>query len=175
MAAAVALLAAGCASGGLGLGAPECEAEGALRAVAQSVPSAGLLPCVAEDLPAGWTFGGIDVERGRTEFWLDFDRIGGKAVVVTLAERCDVAGATRERASATSAAAGYLRLTRLTPSVEGTRYDLFSGGCVTYDFDVPEELDLDVFLNDIAASVGLFERRAVADEVRSDLGLELDP
>ena len=36
--------------------------------MAQSVPSATLLPCI-EALPAGWTYGGSDVGSGTSTFW----------------------------------------------------------------------------------------------------------
>lgn len=49
--------------------------------MAQSVPSATLIPCI-EALPVGWTYGGSDVRDGVARFWLDSDRGGFHAVEV---------------------------------------------------------------------------------------------
>src|SRR4029453_4009352 len=43
--------------------------------MAQSVPSATLIPCI-EALPVGWTYGGSDVSNGVARFWLRSDRRG---------------------------------------------------------------------------------------------------
>src|SRR5207253_1051072 len=62
---------------------PECGTGNAMILMAQAVPSATRLPCIAT-LPSGWTFGGADMQRGRARFWLDSDRAGARAIVVTL-------------------------------------------------------------------------------------------
>src|SRR5439155_614593 len=43
---------------------PECGTGHAMILMAQAVPSATRLPCIAT-LPSGWTFGGADMQRGR--------------------------------------------------------------------------------------------------------------
>ncbi len=74
---------------------PDCGTGDVSIMVAQSVPSATLLPCIAT-LPAGWDLGGVHVERDRSTFWLDSDLGGDRAVEATLtpADECDVSGAT---------------------------------------------------------------------------------
>ncbi len=64
-------------------GSPACGTGDGMTLMAQAVPSATLLPCV-NSLNTGWTVGGMRVERGRAEFWLDSDRLGPRAVSVTL-------------------------------------------------------------------------------------------
>src|SRR5438105_2342496 len=71
---------------------PECGTGNAMVLMAQAVPSATALPCVAT-LPSGWTFGQALIRDGRAHFWLDSDRAGRQAVGVTLAPACDVAAA----------------------------------------------------------------------------------
>ncbi|HET6775757.1 MAG TPA: phosphatase PAP2 family protein, partial [Acidimicrobiales bacterium] len=75
-------------------GAPSCGTGSLAMLVAQAVPGATQVPCVAT-LPAGWEHGGSHIERGRAEFWLDSDQGGDRAVTATLvpADECDVVGA----------------------------------------------------------------------------------
>src|SRR4029453_12633016 len=60
--------------------------------MAQSVPSATLIPCI-EALPAGWMYGGSDVNDALARFWLDSDRGGLHAVEVSLTASCRITGA----------------------------------------------------------------------------------
>ncbi len=50
-------------------GRPECGTDRLMVLVAQSVPAATSVPCIAS-LPAGWSVGTVNVRSGRTEFWL---------------------------------------------------------------------------------------------------------
>ncbi len=72
--------------------------------IAQSVPSATYIPCVAA-LPAGWAFGGEDIRSGRSP------------------SAPDDPGLRR-----------FERPTSLPPHYSGLRYYRFPGGCVTYRF-----------------------------------------
>src|SRR4029453_7598110 len=57
--------------------------------MAQSVPSASLVPCVESRLP-GWTVTNVAVNDGRSVITLDHDRAGAAAVVVRMvAAACD--------------------------------------------------------------------------------------
>lgn len=51
--------------------------------VAQSVPSASLLPCV-DFLPVGWSFSTMDVGGGRTKVFLNSVRGGYRTLEITL-------------------------------------------------------------------------------------------
>jgi tRNA A-37 threonylcarbamoyl transferase component Bud32 len=113
---------------------PDCGTGRMMVLMAQSVPSATQVPCVAS-LPAGWELGGAHVERREARFWLDSDLGGDRAVTATLVPRgeCDVADATPV-ASDEVGTERYERPDRLHPDLRSTRFYLFPGGCVTYEF-----------------------------------------
>jgi hypothetical protein len=119
--------------------APECGVSNTMVLVAQTVPSATLLPCVAA-YPAGWDMGHIQVRNNSTRFTLDSD-IGGNAAVEVTLEReaaCDISGAS-EVPSDEAGTRRYERPERVRPDVRSTRYYVFDGGCVTYRLDFDEE------------------------------------
>jgi tRNA A-37 threonylcarbamoyl transferase component Bud32 len=113
---------------------PDCGTGRMMVLMAQSVPSATQVPCVAS-LPAGWELGGAHVERHEARFWLDSDLGGDRAVTATLMPRseCDVEDATPV-ASDEVGTERYERPDRLHPDLRSTRFYLFPGGCVTYEF-----------------------------------------
>jgi tRNA A-37 threonylcarbamoyl transferase component Bud32 len=98
--------------------------------LAQSVPSASLLPCV-QFLPVGWEVAEVAVNDGRSVLTFDHDRAGDAALVVRLTAACAPSGAV-EGPSPTS---GVRHLQRTESRTGGefaaTWYDLFPGGCVT--------------------------------------------
>lgn len=102
--------------------------------VAQSVPSATQVPCITT-LPAGWTFGGERFRSGRSEFWLDSDRAGFRAVTVTLSASCDAAGGVEVPTDPDEGGTRRFESPRsLPPYFQGDRFYVFPGGCVTYRF-----------------------------------------
>jgi tRNA A-37 threonylcarbamoyl transferase component Bud32 len=117
----------------IGAYAPLCGHGHPTILAAQAVPSAALVPCVA-DLPSGWQVGGADVASGRSVFWLDSDQAGPRAVTVTLSAACDVTGDQPEPSDQPGTQrfdlppAGDTRFT-------GLRIYTFPGGCATYRFD----------------------------------------
>lgn len=139
--------------------------------MAQSVPSATLLPCIRA-LPAGWSYGGSNVNSDSSRFWLDSDRAGVHAVEVSLTARCDVAG-TLDVTNSTSEAGvrDYLRELVLHP-FSANRYFTFPGGCVTYAYRFGGTGDAVLALEaDEALTFG--PRAAVVAKVHRDLGLTL--
>jgi hypothetical protein len=139
--------------------------------VAQSVPSATLLPCI-QSLPAGWTYGGSDVDDTSARFWLDSDRAGYHAVEVSLTSSCRVAGALDvTNSTAEAGVREYLREFFLDP-YRANRYFLFPGGCVTYRYRFGGEAEPVLSLEaDEALTFGL--RARVVQKVQEDLGLTL--
>ena len=103
--------------------------------MAQSVPTATSIPCVGA-LPAGWQDGGVNVRRGRSTFWLDFQPGGHPTPSRSPCSRRAAARPTRRsRCRATSpgcAASSAPR--RCPPSCTPIRTYVFEGGCVTYDY-----------------------------------------
>jgi membrane-associated phospholipid phosphatase len=116
----------------MGTAAPVCGTDHPMILSAQAVPSAALLPCIAE-LPSGWTAAGADVRNGRSTFWLDSDQAGARAVTVSLAATCATAGAQRIP-SDQAGAARFERPRTLRPQFALERIYTFPGGCVTYQF-----------------------------------------
>jgi hypothetical protein len=139
--------------------------------MAQSVPSATLLPCIRA-LPAGWSYGGSDVHSDASSFWLDSDRAGIHAVEVALASSCIVAGALDVTNSTSELGVrDYLRQLALHP-YSANRYFTFPGGCVTYRYRFGGKADPTLALEaDEALTFG--PRAAVVAKVSRSLGLTL--
>jgi tRNA A-37 threonylcarbamoyl transferase component Bud32/membrane-associated phospholipid phosphatase len=152
-------------------GSPDCGTGSLTVLVAQAVPSATRVPCIAA-LPAGWTSESAHVERGRATFWLSSDQGGERSVKVTLLPRagCDV-GRAAPVPSDEAGADRYERPRRLRP-LATTRYYLFDGGCVRYDiaFAAGAEAEL-VF--DVEQALALMPRERLVDHVRATTGLRL--
>ena len=151
---------------------PECQTGGRLAILAQAVPSASMVPCVAP-LPVGWSFSALDVDSGGARFWLNSDRSGLRALEVELLDSCDTTGAT-EVGSEEEGIERYQILTSLTPRFTGITYDVFPGGCVAYRYELTSGAHIGLH-EELHDAVALFPRRMLADELRRDLGLELDP
>jgi tRNA A-37 threonylcarbamoyl transferase component Bud32 len=142
--------------------------------MAQSVPSASLVPCV-QLIPVGWSVAEVAVNNGRSVITLDHDRGGNAAVVVTLTASCDLTEAT-EVTSEQPGARRYLRMDRAATGSSATRAYTFPGGCVTQRFSAAAPSALR--MSDTAATDLGFTTRAElreALEERSDGRLELDP
>jgi tRNA A-37 threonylcarbamoyl transferase component Bud32/membrane-associated phospholipid phosphatase len=98
--------------------------------MAQSVPSASLVPCVRA-LPVGWSVAQVAVNDGRSVLTLDHDRAGDDALVVRLTAACDPGGAV-EGPSPITGVRHFQRIESGTGGAFGaTWYDQFPGGCVT--------------------------------------------
>jgi membrane-associated phospholipid phosphatase/tRNA A-37 threonylcarbamoyl transferase component Bud32 len=138
--------------------------------IAQSVPSASLVPCL-QLVPVDWKVTEVAVNNGRSVITLDHDRGGKAAMVVTLtaAAACDLAGATEVTSEQRGA-------TRWYRARDNTRAYTFPGGCVTQRFTAAAPSALR--MRDTAATELGFTTRAAlqaALSVRSDGRLQLDP
>jgi hypothetical protein len=150
---------------------PDCGTSDVMVLVAQSVPSATLVPCVAT-LPAGFEFDDVHVRRGHTTFSLDSDLGGKHAVVVSLAPpgECRMRGAEPVRSDEVGterfdSAGG------LAPGARSIRFYTFPGGCVSYDFSFTRATRALVAAADQALA---FQRRSTlvrAVDRRTDLKL----
>jgi membrane-associated phospholipid phosphatase/tRNA A-37 threonylcarbamoyl transferase component Bud32 len=142
--------------------------------MAQSVPSASLIPCV-QLMPVGWSVAEVAVNNGRSLITLDHDRGGKAALVVRLTASCDLTGAT-EVASEQPGARRYLRVDGDAPRSSATRFYTFPGGCVTQRFSAAALSGLR--MSETAASeFGFITRDELRQALaqRSDGRLELDP
>jgi hypothetical protein len=154
------------------VGTPNCGTGSLMILIAQSVPSATSVPCIAS-LPAGWRLGGLHVVHGRSEFWLNSERGGKRAVEVNLvpAGACDVAGAT-EVPSDQVGIRRFEHPDRLPPRLRSTRFYLFPGGCVTYRFAFTSPAPASL-LFDADTALGFQPRSALVAKVRASSGLRL--
>jgi hypothetical protein len=165
------------------LGLPHCraatatgrdESRSGLLLMAQSVRTATLLPCI-KTLPIGWTFTRLDVTNQRARFWLDSDRAGHNAIRATLDSRCDV-GNTPAAKSTRPDVREYDQISTATSGYSADRYFVFSGGCVTYHFNL-RGAGSKAEMSSITAALDFVTRADLARSVRrySHDRLDLDP
>jgi hypothetical protein len=151
--------------------APHCRPDERLGIVAQSVPGAAYVPCLRE-LPPGWSVASFSVQRDRTRLSLHSDR-ERRAVRVTLQRACDLRGATplppRDEGVRT-----LQRVTSIAPRYAGTLFDVFPGGCIAYEFDFARGPHI-ALADEMQRAVGLYPRRQLRDELRSERDITLDP
>ena len=153
-------------------GAPACGTDAAMILMAQAVPSAAAVPCVAS-LPAGWDVDNAQIHRGQARFALDHEDAGSNAVVVTLHPqgRCSLDGATE----VPSDEVGMRRFEtpeRLPPGLRSTRTYVIDGGCVTYRFDFAGDTNASLMpVIDVALS--FLPRAELVAEVERRSGLRL--
>jgi tRNA A-37 threonylcarbamoyl transferase component Bud32/membrane-associated phospholipid phosphatase len=151
-----------------------CNQLEPLWLLAQSVPSASLVPCVGS-LPPGWSVGDVTVNNGRSVIPLNHDRAGTGVLVVRLTAGCDTRGATPANSNQPQVRS-YQRTQSLTPTLSVTRFDRFPGGCVTTQATVPAGNRAEV-ASQLATIVGYTTRQALqqALDQRSGGRLQLDP
>jgi tRNA A-37 threonylcarbamoyl transferase component Bud32 len=142
--------------------------------MAQSVPSASLIPCL-QLVPVDWTVAEVAVNNGRSVITLDHDRGAKAAMVVRLTASCDLAGAT-EVTSEQPGARRYLRVDPNSTEFSATRAYTFPGGCVTQRYRAagPSALRL---TDTASTEFGFITREELAQALsqRSHGRLELDP
>ena len=175
--AALILLLGGCAGGSSavfqGARSPACEYHGQpgpmIILEAQAVPSATLLPCVRL-LPAGWSVSDVFIHNGRARFTLDSDRVGRQAVTVVLERYCRIP-AVRRVPSDEPETRRFEEIGPVRPGVgfTGTRFYLFQGGCVTYQFQFRSE-DRAEPLGQVTLAVSFVTRDAVRTHVQQETG-----
>jgi tRNA A-37 threonylcarbamoyl transferase component Bud32/membrane-associated phospholipid phosphatase len=143
--------------------------------MAQSVPSASLVPCV-QLLPVGWQVTRVTVNNGRSVITVDHDRAGKAAVVVELtAAACDLAGA-EEVTSEQRGARRYWRVYSTAPVFAATRFYDLQGDCITARITVPAA-SAQRLTTESSSAFGFATRQELrrALERRSDGRLQLDP
>jgi hypothetical protein len=158
----------------LGAHALGCADLESLWLEAQSVPSASLVPCIRPRLD-GWTVAEVAVNDGRSVVTLNHDRAGPSAVVLRLTAACDPAGAVQAPAPAPGVRR-YQRAGSHTGEFRVTWYDLFPGGCLTYQLHSTSDVE-GSFAAELPALLGFATRDALRQALRqrSDGRLRLDP
>jgi tRNA A-37 threonylcarbamoyl transferase component Bud32/membrane-associated phospholipid phosphatase len=151
---------------------PFCERSNVMILMAQSVPTATALPCVAS-LPGGWEVSAVRVDDEGATIWLDSDIGGERAVAATLRPplECSVTGAVPV-ASDEVGIERYEQPQQLPPDLISVRTYLFEGGCVVYEFrfsgDVTAALTVEV-----DEALSFLPRSELVDEVDERSGLRL--
>jgi tRNA A-37 threonylcarbamoyl transferase component Bud32/membrane-associated phospholipid phosphatase len=142
--------------------------------MAQSVPSASLVPCVRA-VPPGWTIADVTANDGRSTITFNHDRAGDDSLKVRLAATCDSAGAN-ERPSRTPGVRRSERSDAATDAFSATWYDQFAGGCVTYRLRSTKDLG-GAFAGDVDEMLTFTSRDTLSQALqeRSSGRLELDP
>jgi tRNA A-37 threonylcarbamoyl transferase component Bud32 len=143
--------------------------------MAQSVPSASLVPCVESRLP-GWTVANVAVNDGRSMITLDHDRAGTRAVVVRMAAAACATNGTAERPSQVPGVRRFVRVEHLAGAFSETWYDKFPGGCVTYRLHSTTD-PTGQFANEAPQVLGFTTREQLRQALsqRSHGRLHLDP
>jgi serine/threonine protein kinase len=151
---------------------PSCGTADVMILMAQAVPSASSVPCVAA-LPAGWDIGGVSVRRDKGAFWLNSSDAGSRAVEVTLrpSERCDVSGAS-EVPTDEPGTQRFEQPEQLPPELRSTRTYLFDGGCVTYRFAFDSGVNASAMIA-LDAALTFQPRSELVAEVERQSGLTL--
>lgn len=157
------------ACGGTTLLMPECDdpETDTLVVLAQSVPEADLVPCVAS-MPPGWEFDDLTVTQEGATMLLSSDRGGDGALSVHYTRGCRTEGAT-QIPSDEAGAERYERVRSVSPTYSGVRYYTFPGGCVRYDveFDTARVSGL---LNEASLMMGFTTRSELNRRVRAATG-----
>jgi hypothetical protein len=146
-----------------------CAPHEPLLLMAQSVPTASLVPCV-QALPAGWTLGEVQVGDGRSRILLNSDR--GGVLTVELTGSCDLAGA-QEQVSTDQT--GTRLFQPANAASTATRWYLFPGGCITQRLDASTNAGGGL-VQDASPTLGFTTREALRAALRRDSGgrLQLD-
>jgi hypothetical protein len=149
----------------LGCGEPE-----PLWLLAQSVPSASLVPCVRA-LPPGWSVATAKAKDGLSEFTLAHGP-DSQAVIVRLTAACTTSGATQQP-SPQPGARRYERADARTGQL--TWYTVFAGGCITAQLHPAGNTT--AFAGETTAALGFTTRRSLQQtlDARTNGRLHLDP
>jgi hypothetical protein len=142
--------------------------------VAQSVPSASLVPCVSM-FGGRWSVDGEDFTSDGTTVSMTGRNSAEVTWTVSLAESCDSASmaSTGESDGAQVAQAE----TQTDSSYTRTQVLTFDGGCVTSTVVIPSQFDRGLVIADVDGALVLVPRSALNDQVRAatDGRLGLDP
>ncbi len=158
----IGLLTSGC-SVEAALPVPDCQRGQSGIIVAQSVPSAELVPCL-DSLPNGWSVDTVAINHDGTEIRLDSDRAGAGAARLLYGPRCEL-GAAVPVPSDQDGAEAYEFVERIQLGFRAVRYYSFTGGCVwwVFDFDPGASATYSVELQD---RLSLFSRQSLNDQIR---------
>jgi len=138
---------------------------------AEAVPSATLIPCI-EPLPAGWTYAGSEVRSGMVRFWLDSDRVGKRAIEVTMSPSCDLAGSVEVAHGGEPSGLRLYEGPDPSDPDATVRHFVFPGGCVTFRLSFTRSSAPSIF-EEADRLLGFTPRSIYVEGVQNDEGLTL--
>lgn len=144
------------------LPAPDCIQGDSGLIVAQSVPSADLVPCFLT-VPAGWNVSSVRIDQDGTVVKFDSDRAGGDAGVLHFVEVCEP-GSAVEITSDQEGADRLELIDELGHGFRARRYYLFPGGCVWWDFDFDDGAPAGLSV-ELGNSLLLITREAINENI----------
>lgn len=150
---------------------PVCEARPPTILLAEAVPTAELVPCVAS-LPVGWRFAGFTAEDGIGTFALDAEAAGEDALRVTFTRRCDDRVAAGEPVEDDEPGTEATEVVRSESPYEAVRRFEVPGGCVVYELRFASGAPVDRLLADVERGISFIERARLEGPVGGD---GLDP
>lgn len=112
---------------------PECVGGGSGLIVAQSVPTAEQVPCLAP-LPDGWSVESVNVDENGTTIRLDSDRAGDGAARLLYRADCPIDDAVSVPSDQAGAEV-FEYIERVGSGFRADRVYVFDGGCVQWEFD----------------------------------------
>ena len=145
-----------------GTGPPPCDDPSAqiVVLIAQSVPSATMIPCVRA-IPSGWTFGGGTVSKDESRMWLDSAVAGVHAVEATLTASCDLPDEAFETVPGPGeAGTRVFQVPQDLNPFHWSRFVLFPGGCAVFRY---------AFVTGAAPSLSLVANDAFSFIPRADV------
>jgi hypothetical protein len=110
------------------------------------------------------------VHNGRARFWLNSDRAGSRAVVITLTAQCD--SSADEGETGDGGAPRYEDLDTRPDGLSVVRFDRFPGGCARYDFELDDE-DAPALFSAVEGALGYTPRTSLIAHVDEEFGLRL--
>ena len=152
------------------------DANPLLVLMAQAVPTAEMVPCIAA-VPSAWRRGPVEVRDGRAEFAFipsSVDSPGDAVLSIVLTPRCDVSEAT-EVPSDQPDTRRYELLRDVAQGYTGERFYVYDGGCTTLEFQLPGQGRAQQ-VGEASLAVDVVPREQLREAVqrRSDGRLELD-
>jgi hypothetical protein len=151
---------------------PTCGTDEVMILMAQAVPAASAVPCI-DGLPAGWVVGGATVRNADAHFWIDSDRVGERAVDVTLAPAARCTGDIgNEVPSEVPGMRRFEQREQQSPLLRHTRTYLSDGACVTYRFAFDGEVTASA-MSALDLALGFQPRSELVAEVDRTTGLVL--
>jgi len=170
-----ALTAGGCttSTGTLVDATPECQPGRRLAILAQAVPSATYVPCIADD-DSPWRFSSLNVEEGRARLSLVYIDPSARSARVELRPSCDVGSLNPQTTPPAPGVQRFVRTSTLSPRLAGVSFDKFEGGCAITTFDLPRDADASERLLDLDTTIGLYSRERLTRELDREYHLELD-